>query len=258
LQRITQSIGNSLCAYSTKRGHSVSVAENGKQAVAAVASEAFDVVLMDVQMPEMDGFEATAAIRTIEKSRGKHTPIIAMTAHAMKGDRERCLAAGMDAYISKPIQLDELLEVTESLSDFSTSTEVRPDSGWKLEVALARESAAIKRTAGGFSKDILRAESEAARRRPGCRRSKESGGLEARGPFSERRHRDIRCAGRVRCRRKVGGVHPARRFRTIPECLPRLGIESWGASTGAGKLCQRAYGGSDPISRAELLRNNSA
>jgi len=121
-----------------KRGHSVSVAENGKQAVAAVASEAFDVVLMDVQMPEMDGFEATAAIRTIEKSRGKHTPIIAMTAHAMKGDRERCLAAGMDAYISKPIQLDELLEVTESLSGFSTSTEVSVDSGWELEVALAR------------------------------------------------------------------------------------------------------------------------
>jgi PAS domain S-box-containing protein len=122
----------------TKRGHSVSVAENGKQAVAAVESETFDVVLMDVQMPEMDGFEATAAIRKIEQSKGNHTPIIAMTAHAMKGDRERCLEAGMDAYISKPIQFDELLEVTESLSDFSASAEVRPESGWKLEVALAR------------------------------------------------------------------------------------------------------------------------
>jgi CheY-like chemotaxis protein len=122
----------------TKRGHSVSIAENGKQAVAAVESETFDVVLMDVQMPEMDGFEATAAIRKIEQSKGKHTPIIAMTAHAMKGDRERCLEAGMDAYISKPIQFDELIEVTESLSDFSASAEARPESGWKLEEALAR------------------------------------------------------------------------------------------------------------------------
>ena len=102
----------------TKRGHSVTVAENGKQAVSAVEAQDFDVVLMDVQMPEMDGFEATAAIRKLETAKDKHTPIIAMTAHAMKGDRERCLAADMDAYISKPIQFDQLLEVTESLVDF--------------------------------------------------------------------------------------------------------------------------------------------
>ena len=76
---------------------------------------------MDVQMPEMDGFEATAAIRDVEKATGQHIPIIALTAHAMKGDRERCLAAGMDAYMSKPIQFDELLEVTESFAEQSTA-----------------------------------------------------------------------------------------------------------------------------------------
>ncbi|HZY88753.1 MAG TPA: PAS domain S-box protein, partial [Gemmataceae bacterium] len=83
-------------------GHSVRVAPNGREAVAAWEQEAFDVVLMDVQMPEMDGFEATAAIRAREREAGRRTPVIAVTAHAMKGDRERCLAAGMDGYVTKP------------------------------------------------------------------------------------------------------------------------------------------------------------
>jgi two-component system, sensor histidine kinase and response regulator len=122
----------------TKRGHKVTVVENGKQAVAAMQTKTFDVVLMDVQMPEMDGFEATAAIREMELAAGTRTPIIAMTAHAMKGDRERCLAAGMDAYISKPIQFEELLEVTESLSGSSAPAAGSADSGWNLEVALGR------------------------------------------------------------------------------------------------------------------------
>ena len=96
-----------------KRGHSVALAGNGQEALAAFESESFELILMDVQMPEMDGLEATLRIREKEKGTGSHVPIVALTAHAMKGDREKCLAAGMDAYLTKPIrppQLDELLE----------------------------------------------------------------------------------------------------------------------------------------------------
>jgi signal transduction histidine kinase/CheY-like chemotaxis protein len=91
-------------------GHTVAVAGNGKAAVAAAAAREFDLVLMDVQMPEMDGLEATALIRASERQTGVHVPIIAMTAHALKGDRERCLEAGMDNYVAKPIRPDELFE----------------------------------------------------------------------------------------------------------------------------------------------------
>jgi PAS domain S-box-containing protein len=98
-----------------RAGHAVVVVGNGAQAVAAAEREPFDVVLMDVQMPEMDGLEATAAIRARERDGGGHQPIIAMTAHAMKGDRERCLEAGMDGYVSKPIQPAELWAEVESV-----------------------------------------------------------------------------------------------------------------------------------------------
>jgi PAS domain S-box-containing protein len=98
------------------RGHTILVAENGKQAVAAVERHAFDLVLMDVQMPEMGGIEATQKIRDNEKSTGAHLPILAMTAHAMEGDRERCLAAGMDGYIAKPIEPKTFLETVESVT----------------------------------------------------------------------------------------------------------------------------------------------
>jgi signal transduction histidine kinase/CheY-like chemotaxis protein len=91
-----------------KRGHSLVHAENGREAVAAVARETFDLILMDVQMPEMDGFEATRCIRELEEATGRHTKIVAMTAHAMAGDRERCLAAGMDDYVSKPLRNEDL------------------------------------------------------------------------------------------------------------------------------------------------------
>ena len=87
------------------------VAANGKEALAALEKETFDLIRMDVQMPEMDGFETTAAIRRHEKSSGLHQVIVALTAHAMKGDHEKCLAAGMDGYLSKPIRLQELDEV---------------------------------------------------------------------------------------------------------------------------------------------------
>jgi len=97
-----------------KRGYTVEVANDGHQALAALEKagpSGFDLALMDVQMPFMSGFEVTAAVREMEKSSGEHLPIIALTAHAMKGDMERCLEAGMDGYISKPIQRNELLEM---------------------------------------------------------------------------------------------------------------------------------------------------
>jgi signal transduction histidine kinase/CheY-like chemotaxis protein len=90
------------------QGHRVATAENGRQGVDRFRDGGFDVILMDVQMPEMDGFEATQAIRSVETGTGHRTPIIAMTAHAMKGDRERCLEAGMDGYVSKPVTAEEL------------------------------------------------------------------------------------------------------------------------------------------------------
>jgi CheY-like chemotaxis protein len=94
-----------------KAGHTAVVVGNGKEALAALERQPFDLVLMDWEMPEMGGLEATAAIREREKKVGEHVPIIAMTAHALKGDRERCLAAGMDGYVPKPIQAQELRQV---------------------------------------------------------------------------------------------------------------------------------------------------
>jgi two-component system sensor histidine kinase/response regulator len=97
-----------------KRGHRVVVAGTGLEALKALEKESFDLVLMDVQMPDMDGLEATAAIREKEKDTAAHQAIVALTAHAMKGDREKCLAAGMDGYLTKPIrpqELDQLLEI---------------------------------------------------------------------------------------------------------------------------------------------------
>src|ERR1700722_7853086 len=105
-----------------KRGHSVILAENGRQALAAVAKHKFDVVLMDVQMPEMGGLEATQGIREREKATGRHVPIVAMTAHAMQGDRQKCLDAGMDGYLSKPLDPTTFLRTVEEIV-------VRPGAG---------------------------------------------------------------------------------------------------------------------------------
>ena len=99
-----------------KRGHTIVSVVNGREAVAAIAGGRFDLVLMDVQMPEMDGLEATAAIRKAEHVTGSHVPIIALTAHAMKGDREACMAAGTDGYLSKPVNVTELFELIEDLT----------------------------------------------------------------------------------------------------------------------------------------------
>jgi two-component system, sensor histidine kinase and response regulator len=97
-----------------KAGHSVLIVSTGSEAIAALQCETIDLVLMDVQMPEMDGFEAARAIREDEAGKKKHIPIIAMTAHAMTGDRDRCLAAGMDGYIAKPIRAHDLLSLVEN------------------------------------------------------------------------------------------------------------------------------------------------
>jgi CheY-like chemotaxis protein len=130
-----------------KDGHTVKVVACGHEAVAAVAKEKFDVVLMDVQMPEMDGLTAASCIRAKERAEGGHVPIVAMTAHAMKGDRERCLAAGMDDYVPKPIQARDLRAAIErqrqsencdaGAIDKVRAGADRPDAGLDLRQALA-------------------------------------------------------------------------------------------------------------------------
>jgi CheY-like chemotaxis protein len=100
-----------------KRGHRITLARNGREAMAAVQAEAFDLVLMDIQMPEMDGFEATAAIRQSERGTVRHQPIVAMTAHAMKGDDQRCVDAGMDGYLATPIRGEELYALLEGFQE---------------------------------------------------------------------------------------------------------------------------------------------
>jgi signal transduction histidine kinase/ActR/RegA family two-component response regulator len=108
-----------------KQGHGVTVANDGVEAVAAAQNGEFDVILMDVQMPNMGGLEAAAAIRTLERGTGRHVPIVALTAHAMKGDQERCLEAGMDGYVSKPIQANHLLEVMAQVTSPAGETAER-------------------------------------------------------------------------------------------------------------------------------------
>jgi CheY-like chemotaxis protein len=98
-----------------KRGYSVTVAPDGQAAVGAFQTGGFDLVLMDIQMPGMDGFEATAAIRELEKLTDGHIPIVAMTAHALVGDQQKCLASGMDGYVSKPIRTSELFASIERM-----------------------------------------------------------------------------------------------------------------------------------------------
>ncbi|PYX92785.1 MAG: hypothetical protein DMG71_17040, partial [Acidobacteria bacterium] len=121
-----------------KLGHEAVVANNGKEAVAISAEQAFDAVFMDVQMPEVDGLTASKTIREREQTGGGHIPIIAMTAYAMKGDRECCLAAGMDGYLSKPVKGQEIEEALENIcSSESTTPPPRPVL-WDRSLALER------------------------------------------------------------------------------------------------------------------------
>jgi len=110
-------------------GHRVSLAVNGQEALRALAREDFDLVLMDIQMPKMDGLEATRTIRENEKLTGAHVPVVAMTAHAMKGDREKCLAAGMDGYVSKPVSKAELLRAIRGVSGLEEAAAVEAAAG---------------------------------------------------------------------------------------------------------------------------------
>ncbi len=112
-----------------KSGHATVVAGNGREAVEMFAQDRFDLVLMDVQMPEVDGLEATASIRKLEQERGSHTPIYAMTAYAMRGDEEICLNAGMDGYLSKPIQIQQLIGLLKAVSGTPVGDEPKPGDG---------------------------------------------------------------------------------------------------------------------------------
>ncbi|HXB20985.1 MAG TPA: response regulator [Candidatus Solibacter sp.] len=112
-----------------KRGHRVTVVGDGLAAVKAFEKQQFDLVLMDIQMPKMNGFEATAAIRGKEQNAGRRTPVVAMTAHALKGDRDRCLAAGMDGYVAKPIRIRELFEVIEDLGGIHSGVRLDDENG---------------------------------------------------------------------------------------------------------------------------------
>ncbi len=122
-----------------RRGHKVTIAANGREAIAAVSAQPFDVVLMDVQMPEMGGFEATAAIRAMEIQRqAPRMPIVAMTAHAMKGDRERCLDAGMDEYLTKPLDPRHLCALVEQMAGGASAGERRDEPATVSMEVLAR------------------------------------------------------------------------------------------------------------------------
>jgi signal transduction histidine kinase/CheY-like chemotaxis protein len=139
------------------QGHTVTLVNNGKEALAATAAREFDMVLMDVQMPEMDGLEAATLIRAREQQTGEHLPIIAMTAHALKGDRERCLAAGMDNYVVKPIRAEELFDTIDTI--FSSS---QPGlaTGSAFAQDLVNWTDALKTAQG--NRKVLKAMTEAA------------------------------------------------------------------------------------------------
>ena len=123
-----------------KQGHTVVVVGDGQAAVDAVAQQPFDVVLMDPQMPGLDGLAATAAIRVHEQTTGAHVPILALTAHAMKGDAERCLAVGMDGYVTKPIKADTLMAALDGLLG-STMSPAPPLSAPPVDLAQALHGA---------------------------------------------------------------------------------------------------------------------
>jgi CheY-like chemotaxis protein/HPt (histidine-containing phosphotransfer) domain-containing protein len=143
-----------------KRGHSITLAVNGREVLAALdntASGRFDVVLMDIQMPHMDGFEATAAIRDHEKTLGTHLPIVAMTAHAMKGDCERCLAVGMDGYVSKPVQASDLFAaIADAMTKAIARRGVHQECSMRQRRCTDGDTHLLSELAGIFLRDCQR------------------------------------------------------------------------------------------------------
>ena len=148
-----------------KAGHSVTVASDGRKALVALEANEFDLVLMDIQMPEMSGFEATQLIREKEKSTQRHIPIIALTAHAMKGDREKCLQMGMDAYLTKPLRREELFEALTRFACPASDQSVPPSNDEKesskvdteaLMNRLGDDRALLRELTSLFADDSLR------------------------------------------------------------------------------------------------------
>jgi len=132
-----------------QQGHHVTIVDNGRLAVERAAQEPFDIILMDVQMPEMSGLEATAAIREAERPTGRHIPIVALTARAMAGDREQCLAAGMDAYVSKPVRAEELFAAIDAIaSSPAPSSETPAPSPGQTNVSSVDRSALLANLGG--------------------------------------------------------------------------------------------------------------
>ncbi|HYH00914.1 MAG TPA: response regulator, partial [Terriglobales bacterium] len=148
-----------------RHGYDAVLASNGKEVLEKLEQDRFDIVLMDIQMPEMDGYQATAEIRKKERTTGTHLPIVAMTAHAMKEARDRCIEAGMDGYVSKPIRGKELVETIESLLPPSTTTppEVAAEAITDMSAALGRvggDEELLAELAGIFIEDLPRSVSE--------------------------------------------------------------------------------------------------
>jgi two-component system, sensor histidine kinase and response regulator len=144
-----------------RHGHRVTIANNGRQAVDLASDDGFDAILMDVQMPEMDGLEATRIIREHERQSGRHVPIIAMTAHALKGDRERCLDCGMDEYVAKPVRERQLLNALRTVlgDDVAPPPAEQPELIAELDDRVIDWDAALKICAGdhGLLRDIAEA-----------------------------------------------------------------------------------------------------
>jgi CheY-like chemotaxis protein/HPt (histidine-containing phosphotransfer) domain-containing protein len=138
-----------------QKGHQVTVVSNGRLAMERAAADSFDVILMDVQMPEMSGLEATAAIREKERGTPAHVPIVALTARAMAGDREQCIAAGMDAYVSKPLRADELFAAIDSVIAPSSQASAMMTTPTTESPAVSIDLSALLENFGGRA-DLVR------------------------------------------------------------------------------------------------------